>query len=399
MASKAQLVVGLDAGSSRTRCVIGALEGEHIRCLSYGLAASAGWTKGRVSDQEAVAHSMREAVQDAERGAGVSVESVTIGIGGTSIRGAQGRDIYGFGRPREIESSDLEYAVEMACDVSLESGRMVLHALPQDFTLDGRPGFRKPIKSVCTRLEANVHLITASTQEHNAIVAAAHLAHLAVDETVFEPMAAAYACVLPEDRARGIAVVDLGLDSTGLVIYEGERLVLAANVPVTSDHLTRDIAYMFKISYEDAECLKQQYGCAMLGLTSESSLIEVPSPEGRGPREARRAELIEILEARADQLFGYVRAEIQRAGMDRNLLEGVVLTGSGALLPGMWDMAERKLDCPACHGMAKGIGDWPEELNSASWVTAAGLAMYAAKLKLHRPPQRRAGGLMGLLTR
>ena len=399
MASKVQLAVGLDAGSSRTRCVIGLLEGENIRCLSYGLAASSGWTKGRVSDQEAVANSMREAVQDAERGAGVSVESVTIGIGGSSIRGAQGRDVYGFGRPREIEPSDLAYAVEMACDVSLERDRMVLHALPQDFTLDGRPGFRKPVKSVCTRLEANVHLITASTQEHNAVVAAAHLAHLAVDETVFEPMAAAYACVLPEDRTRGIAVIDLGLDSTGLVIYDAERLVLAANVPVTSDHLTRDIAYMFKISYEDAECLKQEYGCAMLGLTAESSLIEVPSPESRGPREARRSELIEIIEARADQLFSYVRAEIQRAGMDRNLLEGVVLTGAGALLPGMWDMAERKLDCPACHGMAKGFGTWPDELNGPAWATAAGLSMYAAKLKLHRPPQRRAGGLMGLLTR
>jgi cell division protein FtsA len=399
MASKVQLAVGLDVGSSRTRCVIGLLEGEHIRCLSYGLSSSAGWTKGRITDPEAVAHSMREAVQDAERGAGVSVESVTLGIGGSSIKGAQGRDIYGFGRPREIEASDLAYAVEMACDVSLESGRMVLHALPQDFTLDGRPGFRKPIKSVCTRLEPNVHLITASIQEHNALIAAAHLAHLAVDETVFEPMAAAYACVLPEDRTRGIAVIDLGFDSTGVVIYDAERLVLAANVPVTSDHLTRDIAQMFKITYEDAECLKQQYGCAMLGLTSESSLIEVPSPEGRGPREARRAELIEILEARAEQLFSYVRAEIQRAGMDRHLLEGVVLTGGGALLPGMWDMAERKLDCPACHGMAKGFGDWPDELNSASWVTAAGLAMFAAKLKLHRPPQRRAGGLMGLLTR
>lgn len=399
MAQKSQLAVGLDAGSSRTRCVVGLLEGDHIRCLSYGLAPADGWTKGRITDPEKVAQSIRAAVEDAERGAGVSVESVTVGIGGASIKGAQGRDVYGFGRPREVEPGDLAYAFEMACDVSLESGRMVLHALPQDFTLDGRPGFRKPVRSVCTRLEANVHLITAATQEHEAIVSAAHLAHLAVDETVFEPMAAAYACVLPEDRTRGIAVIDLGFDSTGVVIYDAEKLVLAANVPVTSDHLTRDIAHIFNIPYDDAECLKQQYGCAMLGLTSESSLIEVPSPEGRGPREARRAVLIEILEARADQLFGYVRAEILRAGMDRNLLEGVVLTGGGALLPGMWDMAERKLDCPACHGMAKGFGNWPEELNSPVWATAAGLAMYSAKLKLHRPPQRRPGGLMGLLTR
>ncbi len=399
MPSKTQLAVGLDAGSSRTRCVIYALERNQIRCLSYGLAVSAGWTKGRVSDPEAVAESIRAAVTDAERGAQVSVEAVTIGVGGGSIRGMQSRGLYEFGRPREIDQDDLTYAVEMASDVVLERDRMILHSLPQDFVLDGRAGFRKPHKGVCSRLEANVHIITGSAQEHHAVLAAAHLAHLAVEETVFEPMAAAYACVTQEDRARGVAVIDLGLDSTGMVIYDGEKLVLASNIPVTSDHLTRDVAYMLKISYEDAESLKQQYGCAMLGLSSESSLIEIPSPEGRALREARRSELIEILDARADQLFSFARAEIQRAGMDRNLLEGVLLTGGGALLPGMWDMAEKKLDCPACHGLPKGIGDWPEELRSPVWATAAGLAMFSAKLKLHAAPQRRARGLMGLVLR
>ena len=397
--AKMQLAVGLDAGSSRTRCVIYALEGNQIRCLSYGLAVSAGWTKGRVSDQQAVAESIRAAVTDAERGAQVSVEAVTVGIGGGAVRGMQSRGLYEFGRPREIDQDDLIYAVEMASDVMLERDRMILHALPQDFVLDGRAGFRKPQNGVCSRLEANVHIITASAQEHHTLLAAAHLAHLAVEETVFEPMAAAYACVTQEERARGVAVIDLGIDSTGMVIYDGEKLVLACNLPVTSDHLTRDVAYMLKIAYEDAESLKQQYGCAMLGLSSESSLIEVPSPEGRAPREARRSELIEILDARADQLFTYARAEIQRAGMDRNLLEGVLLTGGGALLPGMWDMAEKKLDCTACLGFAKGVKDWPEELRSPVWATAAGLAMYSAKLKLHRPPQRRSRGLMGLVMR
>jgi cell division protein FtsA len=399
MLSRAQLAVGLDAGSSRTRCVVCALDGDRLRYVSHGLSISAGWQKGRITDQEAVCESIRAAVTDAERGAGVSIEAATFGIGGRSIRGAQSRGLYEFGRPREIGHDDLAYAVEMASDVLLERDRLVLHALPQDFTLDGRAGYRKPVKGVCSRLEANVHIVTGSLSEHQAVIAAAHMAHIAVEETVFEPMAAAYACILPEERARGVAVVDLGLDSTGMVVYDGERLVLAVNVPVTADHLTRDVAYMLRIDYQDAESLKHQYGCAMLGLSSESTLIEVPSPEGRGPREAHRSELIEILEARADQLFSFVRAEIQRAGMERSLLEGVILTGGGALLSGMWDMAERKLDCQACHGMAKGIGDWPEELNSPMWVTAAGLAMYSAKVKLHQPLQRRAGGLMGLVMR
>ena len=104
-------------------------------------------------------------------------------------------------------------------------------SLPQDFVLDGRAGFRKPTRGVCSRLEANVHLVTASVQEHQALIAAAHLAHLPVEETVFEPMAAAYACVGPEERARGVAIVDIGLESSGLVVYDGEKLILASSIP------------------------------------------------------------------------------------------------------------------------------------------------------------------------
>ena len=88
-----------------------------------------------------------------------------------------------------------------------------------------------------------------------------------------------------EERARGVALLDLGLHSSDLVIYDGDALLLAASLPVWADHLTRDIASIFKVTYEDAECLKQEYGCALLGLTADSSLIEVPSPEDRGARE------------------------------------------------------------------------------------------------------------------
>src|SRR5580700_8617291 len=399
MASRTQLAVGVDAGSSRTRCLICALEGDHIRYLSHGLAHGAGWAKGRVIDQDALADSIRAAVVDAERGADLSVESVTVGVGGLGISGAQGRGLYEFGRPREVDAEDMAFAVKRASQVLLEPDRMLLHVLPQDFTLDGRAGFRKPHKGVCSRLEANVHIVTASFQEHQAVVAATHLAGIAVEETVFEPMAAAYACLYHEERARGVALLDLGLHSTDLAIYDGDALLLASSLPVWADHLTRDIAAIFKVTYEDAECLKQQYGCALLGLTSDSSLIEVPSPEGRAPREARRSELNEILEARAEEIFQYVRTELQRVGMERSLLEGIVLTGGGAFLNGMCDMAERVLNCQACNGLVKGIADWPEELENPAWTTAAGLALYSAKLKLHQPQRRRLPGLMGWVAR
>jgi cell division protein FtsA len=399
MAGKYQICVGLDAGSSRTRCIICALEGENLRYLGHGLSYSGGWVRGRITDQDAVAESLRAAVSDAERGAGVSVEAITLGCGGIEVKGAQSRGLYEFGRPHEVTPDDLSAAVEMASEVRLERDRMLLHLLPQDFILDGRAGFRRPNKGICSRLEANVHIITASSQQHQALIAASHLAALAVEETVFEPMAAAYAALLPADRARGAALLDIGLHSSDLVIYSGDALMLASSIPVWGDHFTRDIAEMFKVTYEDAECLKQEYGCALRGLTADSTLIEVPSPEGRAPREARRSELIDVLEARAEELFLHVRAELQRVGMERSLMEGLYLTGGGALLQGMWDMAERVLNCQAASALAQGIAKWPEEMESPAWTTAAGLAMYSAKVKLHRPPKRRARGLMGLVMR
>ena len=401
MTATTHLAVGVDAGSARTRCVICSLEQTGLRYLGHGLAPAAGWSKGRVTDPAALAGSIRAAVAGAQRVARVHVEAVTLGIGGMEIRGAQSRGLYEFGRPHEISADDLAYAVENSTEVRLERGRMLLHALPQDFNLDGRAGFRRPVGNVCTRLEANVHIVTAGQQEHHALLAAAHAAHLAVEETVFEPIAAAYACLRPEQRTDGVAVLDLGIFSTNLAVYSGDALLLAASLPVAADHMTRDVAAIFKVTHEDAECLKQEYGCALLGLTADSSLIEVPSPEGEPAREASRSQLNEILEARAEEMFEYVRAELARVGMERSLHEGIVLTGGGALLNGMCDVAEMVLNCPAGNGFAseEDIGGWPDDLQTPEWTTAAGLAMYSAKLKLHEPPRREVRGLMGLVLR
>jgi cell division protein FtsA len=392
MASKVRLAVGLDLGSTNTRMVICALENESIRFLGWGEAPSTGWSRGKLHDQLALTESVRFAMQEAERRAQVSPESVVVGVGGPNVTGINSRCLYEFGRKRQIENDDLRYAVELAARIRLEENQMVLQVCPQDFTLDGRAGYRNPRSIMCARLEANVHIVTASAQEHQGIVSALHQAHLAVEESTFEAVAGAYAAVLPEDRARGVCLVDIGAQSTNIAIYDGDALLLAATLPVAGDHFTRDISYILKVNYDDAEHLKREYGYAMSGLTSDNSLIEIPSPEGRAPREAARSTIDEILEARAEELLGYVYDEIRRAGMEQSLLEGVVLTGGGALLSGMCDIAERILNCQVRNGLPVGIEDWPEQLDSPVWTTAAGLAMYSGRLKLKTEWKRSVGG-------
>lgn len=399
MTPKQQIAVGLDAGSQFTRSVICTLEDGCLRYLGHGEVESRGWAKGRISDQLAVAECIRAAVEQAEAAAKVSVDQMVVGIGGSGVSGVDSRGMYEFGRPRQVTQDEINYAVERAMRVRMEDDRLILQVLPQDFTVDGRAGHRHPLGSTCSRLEANVFLLTVTAQEHELLIAAAHQAHLAVEDTVFEAVAAAYAAILPEERARGVALLDIGRHSSELVVYDGEALVFAKALPVSADHFTRDIAFGLKANYEDAERLKIEYGCAMLGLTADNSLIEVPSPEGRLPREAPRRHVNQILEARAEELFTLVRVELAKVGMEQALLEGIVLIGGGALLNGMCDMAERVLNCPARNGLVAGIADWPEELHNPLWTVAAGLSMYSARLKVRREPKKRAPGLVGLVLR
>lgn len=393
-----KLAVGLDLGSTATRAVICALEEDSLRFLGYGEAPVQAWNRWRLNEPSALTESIRFAVHEAESRAQTSLESAVIGIGGC-VSGVNSRGLYEFGRRREIEADDLRYSVELAARVRLEEDRQVLQICPQDFTVDGRAGYRNPKGILCARLEANVHVVTASLQEHEAIVNALHQAHLAVEESIFEGVAGAYAAVLPEDRARGVVVIDVGAHSTQVAVYDGDALLLAAAIPVAADHLTRDISWLLKVNYEDAENLKRQYGCAIAGLTGDTSIIDVPTPEGRGTREAPLSQLNEILEARAEEIFEKVYQEILRVGMEQSLLEGAILTGGGALLAGMCDVAERVLNCQARNGLPVGIENWPRELDSPAWTVASGLAMYSGRLKFKRDWKRTSGGLAGLVSR
>lgn len=399
---KTTLAVGLDLGSTATRALICAVENESVRFLGHGEAPVQAWNRWRLAEPQALSESIRAALHEAELRAQASTDSAVVGIGGC-VTGVNSRGLYEFGRKREIEQDDLRYAVELAARVRLEDDRQVLQVCPQDFTVDGRAGYRNAKGIACSRLEANVHVVTASMQEHDGIVAALHQAHLAVEESIFEGAAAAYAAVLPEDRARGVVVIDIGAQSTQVVVYDGDALLLATAVPVAADHMTRDLSWLLKVDYDDAESLKRQYGCAVTGLVSERSIIDVPTAEGRGTREATLRQVNEILEARAEEIFERVFAEVQRVGMEQSLLEGAVLTGGGACLPGMCDVAERMLNCQARNGLPQGIGDWPAELDTPVWTVGAGLVMYSGRLKVRRdgkrPPNSLSGGLAGLISR
>jgi len=388
MAAKPIYAVGLDAGSHQTRLVICTLEEGRLRFLGAGAAESQGWLKGRVADQKAVSDSILAALREAEACAQVSVQSATVGIGGPTVRGSNGRGVLDIGFVREIEQRDVNRAIDRAGRVQLMEDRMILQMFPQDFVVDDHPGHRDPRKMLASRLEINVHILTCSIQEHNSLVGAVNEAHLSVEETVFEALASCYAAVLPENRREGIAVVDIGAESTELVIYYGDAMHLSSTVRVCGDHFTRDLAQGLCLSFEEADLVKMEFGCAVTKDCPDNVLLELPTAEARQAREVQRKVVNSIIEARAQELFKFVRGEFARAGMDRALVGGVFLTGAGAKMPGLCDAAEEVLQCQTRFGLTEGVQDWPLDLNDPEWCTVAGLAMYSAKLKEKYQHQR-----------
>lgn len=396
MARNIEIAAGLDVGSNWIRLVAVTVEDGFVHYRAHAAALARGWRRSQIDNQNELAASIRAVFEECSRRLGQPLVSAVVGVGGPNVRCQQGRGVYDFGPRRPIQKEDLEQAVKFAMHTPVAADQVLLQALPQDFTVDGGPPVPHPIGVECERLEAHVLLITVPRQEHDALVSAVQLANVQVEDTVFEAMAAAYASILPEERACGVALADIGAHSTGLVFYDGDSMLFAIGLPISGDHFTRDIGAVHGVPYEEAERLKLAYGCVHTGPGGDNIIIQLPADSSRPGREISRRALIETLEARASQLFSIVEECRARRARGVHLGEGLVLCGGGAQMEGMVEEAERILHCPARLGITRGILEWPEELYSPAWTTAAGLAMYSARLQERR--ERRGGsGWLGLL--
>ncbi len=394
MSEQKNLVVGLDLGSSAFRCLAATLERGMLHYAGSASVPARGWQRGRVTDPQAVAGGISEVVGRVEELFHLSIARVVMGVAGPSVRSVNSRGQCELWPPREIAQYDVNRAVERACGLQFREDHMILQVFPQYFTVDHDNEYRDPRGIPGGLLEANVHILITSKNEHEALVGLCNQVHLQVEDSVFEPVAAALATVLPADRFHGVALADIGIHSTELVVYWKEMLVHSASIPIGAEHFTRDVAKGLHVGPPDAEQLKLEYGCALMGLTADNSRIELPPVNGKERREAGRRRLNYMLEARGRDLMQLIGKELQQCQMAENLGTGLLLAGGGALLPGLCDLAEQALNCPCRLALPIGICDLPDRLNEASWSTAAGLSMYAARLRVQEQQRQQQESLL-----
>lgn len=380
-------IVGLDIGTSCVRVVMAEIadDGE-IEIIGIGEAESRGLRKGVISRPELVVDSIKRAVDAAERVAGLEVGNLYVGLAGAHIRGEnhQGR-IAIPGRNREIGRDDIKRVIETACAIPLPAGREVADVLPQEYTVDDQDGIDDPLGMLGSRLAVSVHIVTSPIAAKQNVVTSVNRAGFHVADVYLSHLAAAEAVLTDDDREYGAAVVNIGAETTSLAIYQRGAVWHTAIIPVGGSHFTNDIAVGLRTSIPDAERIKREEGCASrLLLTPElgAELIEVPSIGGRPPRVVSRQILCDILEPRAEEVLTHVQEEIRRAGFDRQLSSGVVLTGGGALLSGMVEVAEQVFSAPIRLGAPEGYVGLGRDLAQPVYAAAVGLAASGARCEV-----------------
>jgi cell division protein FtsA len=243
-------------------------------------------------------------------------------------------------------------------------------------------------------LEVEVHIVTGSAAASQNVVTAVNRAGIVVETLVLEGLATGEAVVTPEEAELGAAVILVGAASSQWVAYRQGGLRMSGEISIGGDHFTSDLAIGLHTSLPDAEMVKKTFGSVYLawGQGHEGSSFEVPGVGDRPPRQVPRRALLEILEPRGQELFGFVLDELRHCGIDQQLGAGVILAGGGARLQGMCDLAEQTFGAPARLALPPQIAGLPDPAHSPEYATLVSLLLYGQRVRRLRAPKKEALG-------
>ncbi len=386
------LVVALDIGTTKV-CAVAGRKNEYgkLEILGVGKVDSVGVMRGVVTNIEKTVNAIIEAVSSAERMAKTKFERVHVGIAGQHIKSLQHRGILTRDNDHtEISQKDIQKLVTDMYKLVLPPGDKILHAIPQEYTVDNEQGITDPIGMSGVRLEANFHIITGQISASNNIHRCVERTGLKVESMTLEPIASAIAVLSDEEKEAGVALVDIGGGTTDITIFQEGIIRHTAVIPFGGNVMTSDIKEGCTVMQHQAEQLKVKFGAALAEEVVENRIITIPGIKGRDYKEISEKNLARIIQARMEEVLDYVVWEIRRSGYERKLIGGIVLTGGGAMLRDVEKLCEfhtgmsTRIGVPIEH-LAHG---YQEKVASPIYATAIGLllngiAFQEEQLRLH----------------
>lgn len=376
------LVAALDIGSAKMVCVIARIGGDRKpRLLGFGHQASAGVRKGVITDMGAATAAISAVVQEAETMADERVDSIFVGMAG----GGAVSTIAHAETPlndHAIGDSEVQRVLNLARGQAPLAGRRVMHVLPLGFTVDGARGVDEPRGLFGDKLGVALHMVSADEGPARSVEASTARAHLEIDGVVAAGYAAGLGVLSPDEAELGATVVDIGGGVSSVAIFHGDKPIFIDAIPVGGQTLTQDIALVLKTPVAAAERLKAIDGSCIAAAADEMRLIDPAYFGDEDPaagHHATRADLVRVIHLRMEEVFEMIQQRIKDAGLERASGGSLVITGGGASLHGVAELAGRVMGKRARIGRPSGVMGLDERISEPCFASAVGLLRYAAK--------------------
>ena len=390
MATELQMnkIVALDIGTNKVAAIIANVnEREELEIIGIGTHQSRGLKKGVVVNIDSTVQSIQRAIEEAQLMAGCSVDAVYAGIAGSHIRSLNSHGIVAI-RDREVFAQDIERVIDAAKAMAIPADQKILHVLPQAFIVDTQEGVKEPLGMSGVRLEAKVHMVTCAVNAAQNIEKCIERCGLAVNGVILEQLASSYSVLSDDERDLGVCIVDIGGGTTDIAIFTNGAIRHTAVIPIAGDQVTNDIAMALRTPTQNAEDIKIRYACALTQLAKADEVIKVPGVGEKPERELSRQTLAEVVEPRYDELFRLVQAELRRSGFEELIASGIVLTGGGAKMEGLIELAEEVFHMPVSLGAPRNVAGLKDIVRNPVFATSVGLLQYGLDQEKERPSKR-----------
>ena len=373
------IIVGLDIGTTKIACLVGRKnENGKIEIIGHGKTESIGVKRGLVSNIEDTVNSIRKAVDEASARSGVDIKYVNVGIAGQHIKSLQHRgSLIRENSEEEINRLEIEKLTNDMYKLSMSAGEEIIDVIPQEYIVDGEQGIKHPVGMLGSKLEANFHVIIGQTAAAKNVLKCVKRAGLEMVDLILEPIASAEAVLGDDGKEAGVVLVDIGGGTTDIAIFHDRIIRHTAVIPFGGDIITEDIREGCTIIKKHAEEVKIKFGSSLASENRDDEVVSIPGIRGRAPKEISFRNLASIIQARLEEIFEHVHYEIKNSGFERKLIAGIVLTGGGALMRHIDQLAafvtgmDVRIGYPNEH-LAKGT---VEELASPMYATGIGLVI------------------------
>ncbi len=374
-----KIVSALDLGSGSVKFLIAEITENEPLIIGFGEAFSKSVNKGIIVDLNKTTEAIRDAKQKAENMSGKKVSSVSVTVSGTHIHSVNNKGIVIISREgREITRDDLRRAEESAKVIMLQPNQEIIHTLPRQFIIDGQGGIRNPIGMSGIKLEEEVHIVTGSSTVLRNMRKCVRNAELRIDRFVLQSVASSYSVLKEEEKELGVALLDIGAGTTDLIVFSEGNISFTEVFPMAGEYITKDIAYGLRVSLEEAERIKKEYGFVISEDEDVPGEIEISNIGGANKVKIPKKEIGKIITPRIDEIFENIRFELTKLGQWGNMPAGIVLTGGTANLKDIAKRAKEILEVPVRIGGPGDNGMSVDMLSQPRYSAVIGLVKYVA---------------------